>query len=313
MTVRRCPITYEPLAETEERYSSTGLNMLSRRLTDLEPLPFSSAELIQEAAKRAEKMSIGGVQPKVSAVLRPAKSRFELVDTAGRYILKPETPQYPEVPANEDVTMRMASSAGVETPLHGLLYTRKDELCYFIRRFDRTGKGDKVAMEDFAQLLGYDRETKYKGSMEQVAKVVEDFCAFPVPQKVALFRWVLVVFLTGNEDHHLRNFSLITKDGITQLTPAYDMLCSTIALGNATEELALPLNGKKSNFKHDDLVDYYASQRLGLPSATIERVLGEVVSAQPTWDDLLARSFLSDAMKERFADVLAQRRGVLGL
>lgn len=312
MTARRCPITYEPLAAEEERYSAAGLRKLSPRLADLEPLPFTSEEIVQEAARRAAKMSIGGVQPKVSAVLRTARGRFELVDGGGTFLLKPENPQYPELPANEDLAMRMAASAGVETPLHGLLYTRDGEFCYFVRRFDRTGRAGKLAVEDFAQLLGYNRETKYNSSMEQVARAVEDFCTFPLPQKLVLFRLVLVVFMTGNEDHHLRNFSLITRDGIHQLAPAYDMVCTTIALDNAWDELALPLRGKKSNLRRTDLIDYYAIERLGLRPAAVDRVLEEVADAQTVWDDLLAQSFLSDRMKAQFADVLAHRRDVLG-
>jgi serine/threonine-protein kinase HipA len=309
---RRCPLTYEPLAAGEERYSAAGLRRLSPHLDRLEPLPFTAAELVREAAQRAEKMSIGGVQPKVSAVLRPSGGRFELVDTGGRYLLKPENPLFPEVPANEDVTMRMAAAAGIETPLHGLVYTAEGGLCYVVRRFDRVGRGDKLAVEDLAQLLGLERETKYDASMERVAKAVEDFCTFPLPQKQELFRRTLVVFLTGNEDHHVKNFSILTtRDGLCQFAPAYDMVCSTIALRTPREELALPLRGKKTRLRREDLVDYYGAERLGLRAPAMERVLGEVAAAQPAWDDLLERSFLSDPMKERFADVLTRRRAVL--
>lgn len=314
MSVRRCPITYEPLAEGEAIYSASGLRRLSPHLTRLEPLAFTADELVREAAQRSEKMSIGGVQPKVSAVLRPSEGRFELVDTGGRYLLKPDNPLFPEVPANEDVTMRMAAAAGIATPLHGLLYTRDGGLCYFIRRFDRIGRGRKLAVEDFAQLLRLERETKYDASMERVAKVVEDFCTFPLPQKQELFRRTIVVFLTGNEDHHVKNFSILTSPkGLRELTPAYDMVCSTIALGRPREELGLPLRGKKARLRREDLVDYYGGERLGLRKPAIDRVLDEVSAAQPVWDDLLARSFLSESMKERFADVLTGRRAVLGL
>lgn len=314
MTTSRCPLTYEPLAPGGGPYSTAGLRRLSPHLDRLAPLPFTADELVREAARRADKMSIGGVQPKVSAVLRPSEGRFELVDTGGRYLLKPENPLFPEVPANEDVTMRMAAAAGIETPLHGLLYTEGGGLCYVVRRFDRVGRGDKLAVEDLAQLLGLDRETKYASSMEQVAKAVERYCTFPLPQKQDLFRRTIVVFLTGNEDHHVKNFSVLTTpDGLRQLAPAYDMVASTIALRDPREELALPLRGKKSRITRADLVDYYAAERLGLRAPAVDRVLAEVAAAQPAWDDLLARSFLSDDMKGRYADVLADRRARLGL
>lgn len=311
---RRCPITYEPLAEGETRYSAAGLRRLSPRLASLAPLPFTSEELRHEAAARSDKMSVGGVQPKVSAVLRASEGRFELVTTGGRFLLKPENPQYPEVPANEDVTMRMAAAAGLRTPLHGLLYTRDDAPCYFIQRFDRVGRDERLAVEDFAQLLGLDRETKYEASMEQVAGVVDRYCTFPVVEKVVLLRLTLVAFLTGNEDMHLKNFSILTeRDGTRRLSPAYDLVNSSIALRNASEELALPLAGKKSKLRREHFLEYFARERLGLTERAIARVLADLVEARPTWDRLLDRAFLSEAGRERYRALLAERWNRLGL
>ena len=311
--LRRCPITYEPLAPDEEAYSREGLRRLSRYLERLEPLPFTTAELVREAAARAARMSIGGVQPKVSAVLRPSRGLFEVVTVGGRYVLKPESPAYPEVPANEDVTMRMAAAAGVAVPTHGLLYTRDGEPCYFVERFDRVGRGEKLAVEDFAQLLGLSRDTKYASSMERVAGVVEAFCTFPAVEKVELFRRTVVAFLTGIEDMHLKNFSLLTdREGLRRLTPAYDLVNSTAVLRDP-EELALPLAGKRSRLKREHLVDYYGRERLGLTGRVIARVLTDVAEAQPAWDDLLGRSFLSAEMRDRYAAVLADRRARMGM
>ena len=121
---RRCPLTYGPLAPDERLYSAAGLRRLARTLADLEPLAFTAPELVREAAARADRMPIGGVQPKVSAVLRPARGRFEVVTTGGRWILKPDNPSYPEVPANEDLAMRLAAAAGVRTADHALVYAR---------------------------------------------------------------------------------------------------------------------------------------------------------------------------------------------
>jgi hypothetical protein len=88
------------------------------------------------------------------------------------------------------------------------------------------------------------RETKYDSSMEKVAAVVEQFCTFPAIERVKLLERTLFSFLTGNEDMHLKNFSLITRQGRVGLAPAYDFLNTTIALKHAREELALPLRGK---------------------------------------------------------------------
>lgn len=303
--MNRCPLTYEPC---EGRYSPEGLKRLSRRLADLRDLPFTAEELRREAAARAAKLSIQGVQPKLSARLNAARQLFEVVDRGGRFILKPQTTDYPEVPENEDLTMRLAAQGGVEVPLHGLVYGRDGALTYFVRRFDREGRGRKVHVEDFAQLSGRSRQTKYRSSMEQVAGVVERFCTFPAVEAPKLLRLTLVSFLVGNEDLHLKNFSLVHRGEVVALSPAYDLVNTTIVVPNAEEELALPLRGKKSRLRRADLVDYFGRERLGLPERAVARVLGELEAAGPGWRQTIARSFLSDRAKQRYAEVLEARR-----
>ncbi|GAB5520353.1 MAG: HipA domain-containing protein [Rhodothermales bacterium] len=311
---RRCPLSYALLEAEETLYSIAGLRRLSPHLHALSPLPFSSAALIEEAAARADKLSIGGVQPKVSAVLRPAAQTFELVDQGGRYILKPEHPFYPELPANEDVTMRIAAAAGIETPTHGLIYTEDDKLCYMIQRFDRTGRSGKVAVEDFGQLMGLGRETKYGSSMERVASVLDRYATFPVVEKRKLFLRTLVAFLTGNEDMHVKNFSLIeAAGGVWQLSPAYDMVSTTLALREAREEMALPIRGKKANLTRTMLVEYFGGQRLGLPEKARNGVLQAVHDALPEWRALIAKSFLSAARQEAYLALIDERAQRLGV
>ena len=134
--MNRCPITYE---ESENRYSENGLKLLSRNLNSLNDLNYSKEELLNEAVTRAPKLSIQGVQPKLSVALNVSESKFEIVDKKGQYILKPQHEIYNEVPQNEDLTMRLAEAVGFNIPLHGLIYGKDDSLTYFIKRFDRTG------------------------------------------------------------------------------------------------------------------------------------------------------------------------------
>jgi len=156
--MNRCPITYEDCQGG--RYSLGGLKKLSPRLRSLKDFPFSAEEQVREAIFRAAKMSIQGVQPKLSVRLNVKEEIFEIVDKGGHYILKPQTVHYKEVPENEDVTMRLAKQIGIDVPLHGLLYSKDGSMTYFIRRFDRAGRNKKIPVEDFAQLSGKDRETK---------------------------------------------------------------------------------------------------------------------------------------------------------
>ena len=135
MTKTFCPISFEPLKEGE-RYHQKGLNHLSYKLKDLHPLPFSSQELRYEAMNRASKLSIQGVQPKLSARLNIQKNQFDLVDNYGTFILKPSSDMWPELPANEAITMTIAKHYGLDVPLHGLLFDKEGEPVYFIKRFE---------------------------------------------------------------------------------------------------------------------------------------------------------------------------------
>ena len=298
-----CPITYEVC---EGKYSPQGLKKLSRSLRELRDLPYTASDQIFEAAARAPKMSIQGVQPKLSAVLNTRKNGFELVDTNGRYILKPQNPQYKHLPENEDLSMRMAAAAGIPTTFHGLVYSKDGSLTYFIRRFDRVGK-KKIAVEDFSQLLGLSRDTKYDTSMEKVAKVIDLYCTFPAVEKIKLLRLTLVNFLIGNEDMHVKNFSLMTRDGKVELTPAYDILNTTIVLSEPKEEIALPVKGKKHKLDFGILIDYFGRIRMGLNRKIISLLLADLKSVVPVWNKLIGISFLPDEMKREYNLLLEKR------
>ncbi len=309
---QRCPITYEALPKNQ-RYSLSGLRKLSPHLKALDVFPYSAESQRIEARKRANKMSIQGVQSKLSAKLNITDEKFEIVDIGGKFILKPPHELYPALPANEAITMRLAAMVGIEVPLHGLIYCQDNSLTYFIKRFDRAGHTQKIAVEDFSQLSGHTRETKYNFSMEKLIPLLDQYCTFPLLEKSKLFTRVLFCFLTGNEDMHLKNFSLICRDKKVELAPAYDFLNTTIALENAKEEFALPLNGKKSKLKRTDLIDYYAYKKLNLNKATIENTLKTLSQKIPQWEESIQISFLSAKKKKEYLQILSERKNRLGV
>ena len=271
-----CPITYQPCGE--ENYSADGLKLLSRNLTQLNNLPLTQEEQLRESAARADKMSLQGVQPKLSARLNVKDGRFEIVDRNGEYILKPQNNFYPELPENESLTMKLAQMVDIELPSSGMIYSSDRKLTYFIKRFDRYGKSKKLSVEDFAQLAGKSRETKYDYCMEKVINLIDTFSTFPAIEKVKLFRLTIFNFLIGNEDMHLKNFSIITRDNKIELSPAYDLLNTTIVLPNEPEEIALPLAGKKRNLNSKILIDYFGKERLNLNDKVISQVLDKIKS-----------------------------------
>ena len=133
--MNRCPITYELCGRN--KYSEKGLSLISPTLKSLNDLPFTALEQRQEAINRASKLSVQGVQPKLSAVISVIKQQFQIVNQFGNYIIKPPNELFPELPENEDLTMKMAKIYGIEVPLHGLIYAKDGTKSYFIKRFDR--------------------------------------------------------------------------------------------------------------------------------------------------------------------------------
>ncbi len=305
--MNRCRITLEELPRGS-CYSRAGLKRLDPRLMEIQPLPYTLTQQLEEAAARAGKMSVQGVQPKLSAVLRIKEGRFEIVDRGGRFILKPCPPQWPEVPANEALTMTLAEHSGIEVPVHGLVESTDGSMVYFIRRFDRVGQRERIPMEDGAQLLGHTRDTKYESSMEQVIGMVDRFCTFPVIEKRKLIQRVWFCFLTGNEDMHLKNWSLHSRSGRVALSPAYDFLNTSIVLKNPQEETALPIRGRKRNLNRRDLLDYLAVERCGLQTELMRTDLEKLLlQAEAEWPFLIRRSFLSEPKREAYLHLVRER------
>lgn len=307
----RCPITYEELSSG--RYSKTGLHRLNPALHDLRLFPFDRKAQLQEARKRMSKMSIAGLQPKLSAQLSIKDQVFQPVNKHGSFILKPQHPIYEEVPQNEDLTMRMAKICKIDIPLHGLIYAKDNSMLYFIRRFDRTGISGKIHVEDFAQVAGKTRETKYDYSMEKLVFLIEDHCTFPMIEKLKLFRRILFCWLCGNEDMHLKNFSLIHREEKIELSPAYDLVNTSIAVEDVEEEMALPLQGKKSNVTRSLLFEYFGRERLGLNERVLSRTESEFKNAFPEWQRLIEISFLSNEKKEAYLELVEARKQRLGV
>ncbi len=306
-----CPITYTPCGT--DRYSYAGLKLLSAGLKSLNDLEYTADEQRKEAFNRASKMSVQGVQPKLSAVLSVKDEKFCIVDNGGKYILKPQHNLYLQMPENEDLTMKLAAEIGLEIPLHGMIWSKDNSLTYFIKRFDRKGQNDKVPVEDFAQLAGLSRETKYDYSMERVVKLIDEYCTFPAIEKIKLFKLVIFCYLIGNEDMHLKNFSIITRDQKVMLSPCYDLVNSTIEYKKQDEEMALPLKGKKKHLTRNILVDYFGMERSELTAKSIEKVLETITLAIPKWNSLIDISFLSKEMKGKYHDLLDQRLAVMNI
>jgi serine/threonine-protein kinase HipA len=308
--IKKCPITYKNFSE-DGLYSSQGLKALSPRLNKLNLFNYSMQEQLEEAHFRAGKLSVQGVQPKLSAKLNVSKNQFELTDIGGTFIIKPQHHFYDELPENEDLSMRLAEKI-IEVPLHGLFYDKDLNMSYFIKRFDRVSSKRKLPCEDFTQLGHYYRGEKYNGSIEKVIKIIEKYCSYPQIEKQKIFCRLLFNFLIGNEDMHLKNYSLLTENDLVILSPGYDFVNTTLVLGsNVKEQLALPLNGKKNNLTKKDLVKYLGIDCLKLPEKIITQTLELIYAQKPSWNQLINQSFLSAIAQEKYNAIVESRFNIL--
>jgi serine/threonine-protein kinase HipA len=255
-------------------------------------------------------VTIPGVQRKISLELGSPQSqqrRLTLVGVlGGSHILKPASPDYPELPALEHLTMRLARLAGIKTAANGLVPLRNGSLAYLVRRFDRWGAGKKLAVEDLCQLCELPAEGKYRFSCEGAGKVIRKFSHNPGDDALRFFEIVFFSFLVGNSDMHLKNYSLIEqKNGVVGLSPAYDLLATQI-LTEDSEESALTINGKRAKLKRVDFVALGSSLRI--PEKVVESCMKRQLGKWDAWRELIGKSFLSPNTKVLFESLIGERR-----
>jgi len=270
-------------------------------------------ELAKNVVERS--VAVPGVQPKLSMSL--VKETKENSDTrltvvgalGGQYILKPPSDKFPEMPENEHVTMRMAESFGIRVVPSSLIRLLSGELSYITKRVDRKETGAKIHMIDMFQIT--EAFDKYKGSMEKVGKALDTYSSNTLLDKTFYFDLAIFSFLTGNNDMHLKNFSMIESPSGWVLSPAYDLLNVAIVFPEDTEELALTLVGKKKKLKREHFEQLAAG--LGLTPKQIKGTFNRIIKNKSRAFDWIDQSFLSDDMKTAYKEVLERRYWQLGL
>lgn len=258
--------------------------------------------------------TVPGVQKKLSLHLsEDSEPRLTLVNYPTGYILKPQTKEYAALPEAEFLVMQMAIATKIKTVPFALLQigSQKREFAYITRRIDRVkvGKATKMlAMEDFCQLEDRLTADKYKGSYERCAKVVEAYSERYGLDLADMYLRIVFSYAIGNSDMHLKNLSLIeTECGSEQyhLSDAYDMLPVGIIMPADTEELALTLNGKKRNIKKSDFLAF--ADNAGLDRSQAEKMITKIVSMRDVYLELCRESYLPEAMKKTFEELICMR------
>ncbi|MBP9698849.1 MAG: HipA domain-containing protein [Elusimicrobia bacterium] len=249
------------------------------------------------------RMSISGVQMKLSVRVNPQTAEVEAVAEGGTHILKPEPGAYPEIPRVENLCMNMAQSVGFNVPPHGLLAMSDGTLCYVVKRFDRLDTGDKLASESAFQISG--GEDKYKGSLEHVGRVLRSTVTNRGLESVDFFERILLCFLIGNGDMHLKNWGILTdRQGKVGLAPCYDFVSSKLYLKEESDT-ALTLNGKRDKVTRTDFEKLADSLRIDPKAAAGS--FQKMEHAKNTLLSLCASSALSFPLQESLVDVIHSR------
>jgi serine/threonine-protein kinase HipA len=313
---RKCLYCYQPLNEQEhgDYHERCSLKFFGSKT----PPEFSyTIDQMTELAKNVIERSIAvpGVQPKLSltivkdALANGPRSRLTVVGAlGGNYIFKPPSAHYPEMPENEHVTMRIAEEVfGIRTVPSSLIRLASGELAYITKRVDRTKDDEKIHMIDMFQIL--EAFDKYKSSMERIGKAITAYSSSTLLDQSYYFELSLFSYLTGNNDMHLKNFSMLNSKSGWNLSPAYDLLNVTIANPKDEDELALTLEGKKCNFKSEHFQRFGA--RLGLTEKQIQNTYTNLLKNKEKAFDWLDNSFLSQEMVDGYKAVMDKRYTIL--
>ena len=308
--MKRCLYCYMPLGKDEiDFHPSCSQKIFGRQVPSVIPYTENQMEELAAQVVRSQ-MTVTGVQPKLSLHLEPGENktapyRFTIVGLWGGYILKPPTKHYPQLPEVEDLTMHLASLAGINVVPHSLIRLKSGTPAYITKRIDRVKKS-KLNMEDMCQLTERLSEEKYNGSYEQIAKAIVKYSANPGLDVVNFFEQVLFSFLTGNADMHLKKFSLIRQPGTGYvLSPAYDMVATALVNPEDNEDMALTLNGKKRRIKCSDFEA--AFHTLGLEAKQQANIFGKMEKTKSRWIEFINIGFISKEYTEKFKDLINER------
>ncbi|OYP54909.1 HipA domain-containing protein [Segatella bryantii] len=285
---------------------------------DTPPILPYTRDNMTELAKQVIRTStsVTGVQAKMSLdVNRGSKNepaRFTIVGLWGKYIFKPQSAKYPNLPELEDLTMKMAEIAHIRTARHTLIRLADGELGYLTLRMDRGRKGEKISMLDMCQLTNRLTEHKYYGTYQQLAETIKKYSSAPMLDVQRFWEIVLFSWMTGNSDMHCKNFSLIDSgNGEYVLSLAYDLLAVLLADPQDPEEMAMSfsLGGKKNGFNRNTFMSAFTQS--GIPATVADRMINRMAGYLPDWKKLISHSFLSEKMQIAYCSLLDKRREAL--
>jgi serine/threonine-protein kinase HipA len=253
--------------------------------------------------------SLAGVQLKFSAVAESSGGlTIPVHGVGGSWIVKLPSTQFPHVPENQYAMLKLARAVGIDVPaiqliamdeIHGLPpdLIRLQGKALAVERFDRTPEGDRIHMEDFAQVFGVYPHDKYDG--RSYANIAAVLWAETGPDGAYEFmRRLVFSVLIGNGDMHLKNWSLLYPGGRTPvLSPAYDLVATRFYIQG--DSLALSFGDSRSldTIALDQVRRF--SDTAGLPMKPVWDIVRETVERTTTaWKGLAQKDVLPGEMRD---------------
>jgi len=327
--IKYCPGT---LAEGFSRYSSACLrNVFSGKKVShilLYNAPQKSEDVAEQFMENRKRISISGVQEKLSMTLEKNILRLTKEGEHGTYILKPiprDLKKVDQVPANEHLTMQIARQVyGINTAENALIFFKDGSPAYITKRFDVKVDDSKLGKEDFASLAGKTKDNagpnfKYEFNYEDLGLLIQKYVPAWKIEIEKYFSLVLFNFLFSNGDAHLKNFSLLeTSGGDYILSPAYDLVNTRLHVDDTDFALDNGLfadDYKSANYKKknhpckDDFAEF--GKRIGIAESRIEKLIQAFCLKQSLVESLLAHSFLNDACKRAYLLMYITKRNFL--
>lgn len=307
----RCLYCYQELKATEGSDYHPKCSKDFFGTAQAPSLPYQLSEMEQLAKEVVElSVTVPGVQPKLSLgwnkteLQNGHQGRLTVMDALeGLYILKPQNKQYPQMPENEHLSMKLAALFKIDIVPINMIRLASGELCYITKRIDRKPDGSKIHMIDFLQIL--ELEDKYKGTMESVGKKVGELSENTLLDKLRFFELAVFNFIIGNNDMHLKNFSMWLSHMGWTLSPAYDLLNVKMILPQDKDDTALLLGGKKLNFNKSYFNRF--GEVLSLNNKQISAVYKRLYKWLPKANEIIDISFLSDDNKSEYKRLIAER------
>jgi serine/threonine-protein kinase HipA len=306
---KKCLYCYQELKSEQDFHPNCSQKFFG---TASAPILDYTLQEMEELAKLVIETSVAipGVQPKLSMSLIKdilndgSKGRLTVIGAlGGNYILKPQNATFSEMPENEHLTMKMAEICGISTVPSSLIRLKSGELSYITKRIDRAENGAKIHMLDMFQVL--EAFDKYRGSVEKIGKAIEEYSSNTLLDLLRFYEVVIFSYFTGNNDMHLKNFSLILNSENWELSPAYDLLNVQLHLPEDKEESALTIAGKKKKLSKNDFNDL--GLKLGLTQKQIENTFKRFLKAETKMISLIHQSFLSKQYQELYIQLLQKR------